>query len=375
MCIRDSNNTVDTSLATAALAASRNPNSNQLQNVESRTNGRMTRITSRESMSTLVGSIPSSDGSPSHNRPPIYAETNDNSDQGSLFTTLSDETMINQIARVLRLPVTTFTRVREFPLISTFLHSGVLLFSSMAEYEKYRQGDRELAYPILQTTSSKLNIFKMNSPILTICRYKLATEKFDYCKVYFKIYSTHINYYVLKFNHGDDSAEETVLLLNNNSHQPTVDFELEDSKFRIVGVTGTSSTFGTHSLIKVFVMKNNANLLTNDITVLKPEDHHKTRIKIGDGNQLLKVIEKQDRMGVNQQIEAEQPLVPVPLVTFVDEGSKKLEKNFLKNGTIKLFDYQEQLSEEAVKLATIVLVLREQEYRKYKGDNKPSYVK
>ncbi|KAK6458243.1 uncharacterized protein RJT20DRAFT_133683 [Scheffersomyces xylosifermentans] len=332
---------------------------------------RLVRSNSDQTLSTLVES---SESSLSRNEGNDSATGNDVSDLASVFTSGSEETLTNHPVNLMGRSITAYSWMKQIPIVSTFLHSGVLVFKSANSFEKYQMGEKDDTFPILQTVSSKLSIFKKSSPIMTILRYKSSVEKYEFCKVYFKIYSTHINYYVLKFNYGDDVPEETVILLNNNSNKPTVDFEYLNSKFRIVGVTGTSSTFGTNGLIKIFVMKEKADLLTRDVTVINPNDHNKTKIKIGESNSLYKVIERQEKSNINERIDSEQPLVNIPLGCFVDEGNIKLEKNFMKNGTIKLFDYQVEHSEESLKMICILLVLREQEYRKYKGDNKPTYV-
>ncbi|KAK6460757.1 hypothetical protein DFJ63DRAFT_337509 [Scheffersomyces coipomensis] len=351
---------------------------------------RLGRSNSQESLSTLVTS---STGRSDPNQSTNQHNDDSNSDLMSLYSDAA--TVINVPIEIMRRPLPQYKVVRQLPLISTFLHSGTMVFKSLDSFNKYAElgstndqqvkSDKstEREYPLLQTFSSKLSLLKLNSPILTILKYKSSTEKYEFVKVYFKVLTNHINYYILKFFNDNGQVIDTIHLLNNNSNKPTVDFNFEHTNFRIVGITGTSSTFGTNGLIKLYVMKNDEVLLCNDKDI---EINDKDQVKFNrkrrdsmdeaiDESSLYSLIESQDKLKISKYIDSQTPLINIPMSQYLDEGNIKMEKHFIKNGTIKIFDYDtNEISDENIKLVCILLVLREQEYRKYKSNNKPSYV-
>ncbi|KAG7665592.1 uncharacterized protein J8A68_000798 [[Candida] subhashii] len=335
------------------------------------------RTRSEETLATLVN--PTTTNTP----PPHHDNLSPTSDQISLFTTQSEETLTNnpQI-KIMNHPLSQFTTIREIPIISTFLHPGVSLYKSAESFER-----NEL--PILiRVPTKKLSLFRLGLgvPFLNIHRYNADKQRVEFCRAWFKIYSTNITYYILEFPglKGGDGNGMKVYLINNNSHKPTVDFEYLDSQFRVLGVTGTTSTFGTNGLIRMYVMKSSENLLTHEVSI-KPGSGSggNNNNKLNIDNKLSRIINKQDRYAINEMIGNETPLIRLPLATYVDMGNVKIKKNFIKNGVIKLFDYDEHgarggsddnISEECLILCCVMLVLREQEYRKYKGDKKPQMV-
>ncbi|KAK6203387.1 uncharacterized protein RJT21DRAFT_119543 [Scheffersomyces amazonensis] len=368
-------------------SSSRTPIRSPVNNVRSNDNhivGRSTVLVRSNSQETLTTLVTDQDQhSPLNNASIIrtdspYQALDSSNDMESLYSDAT--TLYNEPIEIMGRTLPQYNAVKQLPLISTFFHSGTMMFKSINSFDKYLDTVNESTgslteHPILQTFSSKLGLLKINSPILSIYRFKTCNEKYEFVKVYFKVVTTYVNYYILKFFNEKGEITSTVHLLNNNSHTPTVDFNLYDTNFRIIGVTGTSSTFGTNSLIKAFVMRKDAELLSNDLEFNEKDQIKNLKQNSPTSNTFFKLIESQDRRAILNSIEEHKPLVNTPMCQYLDEGNVKLKKSFLKNGTFRLFDYQnDDISEEGLKLCSILLVLREQEYRKFKSNNKPTYI-
>jgi hypothetical protein len=299
-------------------------------------------------------------------RPPTLVRSNseetlidgDNSELVSLFTANSEETLGVANIKILGNPLSSYNQVKEVPVITGFLLQGTSIFES-ADSFKLHVSDPNKVNPVLHISPTWGSIFKKNAPYITL--YTFEPQKTVFCQVYFKVISNWISYYRLNFT--DDGIDD-VILLNNNSYDPTVDFEYNDTKFRITGITGTTSTFGGNGLIKMFVMNPTSELLSNDMTVdesMKPQ----LRSKLSD------LIDKRDRQSIHKLIENDRPAVGLPLATFIDVSEKMLAK-YVKSGVIKMFTNNDPRFEKLI--CSILLVLREQEIRKFRGNNKPSYV-
>ena len=81
----------------------------------------------------------------------------------------------------------------------------------------------------------------------------------------------------------------------------------------------------------------------------------------------------------------EKPVISIPMGRYLDQGDVKLKLdsnsatksklNIIKHGVIRLFDYQDEVgdtgndvvSDDMLVLCCVLLVLREQEYRKFKS--------
>ncbi|CAI5760666.1 unnamed protein product [Candida verbasci] len=278
----------------------------------------------------------------------IHPQQEAGQDDSDIVSLLSDSTLINPTLSIFNHPLQQYTTHNTIPIISKFLSPGVELYNSYGSFESN-------AAPILST---KFNLLKSN--FLNI--YK---EKQLFCKVDFKIHSNYITYYVLTFQN------EVVYLIMNNSNYPTIDFAFCGSFFRIMGITGTTSSLGSANLIKLFIMRSEKGLLCDGIEIERGK-----RLKID--NELSNLIQN-DMSKVKGYIHSSTPLIGVPLATFVDSGDVKVNKNggrYVKHGYIQLFDYlnEETVSEHMLMICCILLTLREQEYRKFKGDKKSNYV-
>jgi len=283
----------------------------------------------------------------------------DNSELVSLFTTNSEETLGVANIKIFGKPLSSYNQVKEFPIITGFLLQGTSIFES-AESFKQHVIDPVKVNPFLHISPTWGSIFKKNAPYITI--YTFEPQKTIFCQVYFKVISNWISYYRLSF-----TAEgiDDVILLNNNSYDPTVDFEYNGTKFRITGITGTTSTFGGNGLIKIFVMYPTSELLSNDMTM---DESAKPQLK----SKLSLLIEKRDRQSIHKLIEHDKPAVALPIATFIDVGSEKVLAKYVKSGVVKMFTNNDHTFETI--MSSILLVLREQESRKFRGNNKPSYV-
>ncbi|KAI5964479.1 hypothetical protein KGF57_000971 [Candida theae] len=400
------------------------------------------RTKSQETVSTLINesthphpSAPTFASSAAENRP--YSPSNDNGNDADgandtddfdslsdLVSQFSQDTLIQPQLKILNHAISEFRFVKEIPILSNYLQTGVHLYPSWSATSRNQ--------PILtRPLRFMTNIFKLNSPFLVIESYTKSkdmilsggdlqsptTTKQVYCKVDFKIQSTRITYYVLTF----PSLHKHIYLINNNSHSPSVDFELDGTHFRATGVTGTTSALGTSGLIKLYVMENSPDMLTFDTTI----DYKRKKLKFGQGNDTFyRLIEGQNRAAIDESMRRAKKLIGMPVAQYLDQGDVKIKignsssgvggggnsssgssngsestsqhsgphsggksvNNFVKHGIIKMFDYvggggvgndnddEDEMSEEMKMICCVLLVLREQEYRKYKGDKKPQYV-
>ncbi|ODV81854.1 uncharacterized protein CANTADRAFT_3914 [Suhomyces tanzawaensis NRRL Y-17324] len=261
--------------------------------------------------------------------------------------------MINQ-PLVFGHPVHQYTTVREFPIMNTFLQLGVEVFESQQAFEG---GERAL----WQTSTSVMSVFKRGAPFMVIrnsgSRDAGHMTNNNEVTVHFRVILSHVLAYVLQFA----APTPPVVVMNNNSSRPTADFEYRNTKLRVVGVTGTTSTFG-NGLLKVFVMKPDTAMLSDGVVLRlknKPEVH----------NRMLLVVESQDRGLIQAEMRAQEFLVHHPIATFREEETKVLGR-ILRSGTMRVFG-REVLGEAEFVLVCVLLVLREQEGRKNRGYGRP----
>ncbi|CCE81791.1 Piso0_002463 [Millerozyma farinosa CBS 7064] len=312
------------------------------------------------------------------------SENNDSSDVSSLLTENSDVTLAN-CTRLFRQPISKFSAIKEFVLASSFLSNGVYVFPSMHAAEQHTkkrsgedgtQGPDDL--PLLQTSTSVLSIFKKNSPFMTIHSFVGRNQKETFCKVYFKILSKNLTCYILAFNLRE--GVQIVVLLNNGT-SPCVDLEYEGTRLRVNGVTGTTSTFG-NGLIRMFLLKDNVESLSDGLKVEGvmndlSESIKNIKIQMSESNDLYNSLKRGDRSVSPRTLSESNYLVNLPLASFVDAGDEKIKgSNLFKNGTIRVFSQPIDSRSDVTSLVitSILLVLREQEIRKNKGNNKPSFI-
>lgn len=311
-------------------------------------------------------------------------------DTVSLFTSTSTETLTNELFNH---SINDFKLVR-LPLISSFLSSDVQVYKNVGLLSRGSGGsESDVAVrgsganagtsadpgvgPLLSTSSSLLNFFKFNSPFLTINTFDNNT-KHEYCKSYYKVLTKNVLCYILIFHNKD------YLILFNNELKPYVDFEWHNLKFRILGTTGTTSTFG-NGLLKLYLVNKSYNTISDHILILvnnpqlsSPKD---LSIKFPPPNQneLLDNVLNNNKSFVSHNLSNTSVLSTTPLATFTDDNSKH-KKHFI-NGYINLFDplphvedpTNPHLSNNGLILLCVLLTLREQEVRKNKGNNKPTY--
>lgn len=260
-------------------------------------------------------------------------------EDAELLSLNSEETAVSSIT-LFDLPLSSY-KLTDF-IISSSLLNGTSLFSSEAHLNAHHTSQTD---PILQLTTN-WQIFKKNSPIILIYTF----PKTIFCQVYYKIVSVYISYYKLTFS---DPTLPDIYLLNNNSYTPTVDTEFLNSKFRIKGIKGT--TFGNERFIKLYLMNKNSQLLSNDLEISKN--------KLTLSNTLSIELNKQNRQTIKEFIDKDFPVVNLPIATFIDVNEKV--GKFNQNGVIKLFSSGD--TKKDLVLASILLILREQEQKKSKG--------
>ncbi|CAK7892982.1 hypothetical protein CAAN1_01S12596 [[Candida] anglica] len=327
--------------------------------------------------------------------------TTNNSDLISLITNESEETVLNDDIRIFQCPISTYTKRLELPVVSNFLSPGVMVFASNESLSAYQKemnhketvksdGGIEpttLAQPILYTSTSVWSIFKKNSPFMEIHQ-NISGIRHEFCKVYFRILATNLTCYILNFKFEGSGLTKTVILLNNNSCRPSVDFIYQGSKVRITGITGATSTFGT-GFIKSFILDDDTPHLAHDLDInikggksdpIKEENLIKNmKISTSSGNQLANLlIGGKSNSVIFRNMMNGKNLINTPFATYLDNGDKRIMGTKLnRHGTIGCFESPESskpISENSLVITCIILVLREQEYRKNKGNNKPTFV-
>ncbi|CAK9440114.1 uncharacterized protein LODBEIA_P42140 [Lodderomyces beijingensis] len=316
------------------------------------------RSKSQETLTTLINST--------HETAASRTSADASFDQASLVS--SQDTLIQPTTKIFNHPISQFHNYKKLPLTSCYLRPGITLYSP----ENHPQQQ-----PLL-TRDPKLfsNLFNFTSPFLAI----ETPTKQQYCRCDFKIYSNHITYYILNF----PTTKQVLYLINNNSHYPSVDFAIHGTHMRITqGVSGTSTAFASKSgVIEIHVMRNAAGMLTEGMVV----DDAKRKVKLDC--ELARLIQSQNRRGIDEVMRRarDNAVVSEPLAAFVDHGDIKVKGDggsFVDHGVIKLWDYlssspnepeglegHASVSEEMMMICCVLLVLREQESRKHKGDKK-----
>lgn len=291
-------------------------------------------------------------------------------DASDLLLVFSERTLSSAHHVVFGLPISSYTRLRELPLVSNFMHPGISLYRLAADAKN------KDAWPLLTIQLSFLAFLKKNSPILVINRWISPTEKTEFCRVFFKVLSNYLTCFVLIFTFPDGSSQSVVLL--NNGVRPSVDLLWQNTKLRVSGLTGATSMFG-NSLFKMHVMAETSPLLTDNVHLpsitSSSVKKFKPEVKEGHTNPLFAALLNQDKSLVAKMVSEGTPLVNVPLSTYTDSGYTKVA-GVRVNGTIRIFENSdsEDLSTNTLVMCCVLLVLREQEISKMRGNNKPSYV-
>lgn len=311
----------------------------------------------------VAGMIPKS-GSEESLLTLFSATTPSEHDNASIF---SEETLSAASALVFGEKLLTYTRIRELPLVVGLIKPDLQLYLSLKAIK-----NEEPAMFTIQL--NKLHFLKKNAPLLTIYIHD-GTGKVEFCKVYFKILLNNLTSYVLMFLSGEN------VVVFNDALKPHYDAIYKDTKIRLFGASGASSTFG-NGLIKMFLLRNNSPTLADGIDIEKLKAA--TSIKDVDlsGNvttPFYTAVTRQDRSMVLKLLALAEPLVNVPYASYVDNGDEKLE-GVRVTGSIRLFESVEEspdgkIAPSSLIMSTIMLVLIEQEMRKMRGTNKPLYVR
>lgn len=293
-------------------------------------------------------------------------------DTESLVTFNSMETLTNHIFNV-GCPVSNY-RLINAPIASSVLSPDIHVFRDQDHLNQYLDSE-SLILPVLSTSSSFLNYFKFKAPFLSIHKYDSNGNKIEFCRSYFKLLKTNLSCYILIFDFG--SNDKRVCLLLNNEFKPHVDLVWESTKLRITGTSGASSTFG-NGLIKVFALTGNYNTLADGIQVNFKTDISKVQspkdisIILPDDNELINNTVSQNKTFITKNLENSSTLINVPVGMFTNDNSKR--KKHVMNGSLKVLDRPgDSISSNGLVIMSILLVLREQETRKNRGNNKPTY--
>lgn len=274
----------------------------------------------------------------------------DNGDVASLQETLFDRPM-----EVFGRPAPQYNTVREYVIVLRNLTPGVCIFRSKQHFDDYRA--RKVEHPLLQTYLPIITgIFMRNAPFMVISHF-VEGQRRDYCRVFFKVTGNDISHYTMEFSDGF-----VVVLFNNNSNKPCVDFMYKETKVRTLGVT--TSTFG-NGLIRCFVMPDSAEMLCDGQV-------ENTRVDCTAlaNNAFGAQIERRHRGEIQRNLR-QPPAIQMPFATYIDDNVRVGSK-YVREGTIKMFACGNGESEvDEMTFACVLLVLREQENRKMKGHGKP----
>lgn len=308
------------------------------------------RVDSHESVLTLISAAATV-------RDPHHPNTTDTS---SIWLDQSAETYTFGSLPLFSSRILAYTRVRELPVFAGSLKlelSCYLLTSAVQKGEA----------PLLTLHSNKFHFLARNAPLLTICR-----DGSDFCKVYFKIISNNLTCYVFMFEKGEK------LFLFNNALKPCLDMVYKGTKVRIYGASGAASTYG-NGHIKAFALLENSPILADEMIMPDSDATIKdVKIRFSEQSPLYNAVTKQRKSQVSLILASGKPLVNCPVASFLDLGKQKVDGIRL-DGAFRIFEVNEgnetEVSHDTLVLAAIMMVLTEQEVRKMRGNNKPSYVR
>ncbi|CUM65176.1 uncharacterized protein PRCAT00002804001 [Priceomyces carsonii] len=263
-------------------------------------------------------------------------------------TTMMGGDLFNHLAESYRF-------IRRLSVVCSFLHPDATVLNN--------------GRPLLQTSTSVLSVFKKNSLFMDIHKVQADNQKTEFCKAYFRVLSNNLSCYILYLNLSEGLK---TLVIMNNGIKPSNDFIWMDTKCRVTGVTGTTSTFA-HGSIKLYVMRPSSPSLVDRIRLDERETLIKNfKIEIDGANELCDAVRRQDKPKVNQVYSEGQTSFNFPFASFQEEKSVKVLSKYVKNGTIRIFEqFSEDISETNLVLICILLVLREQEMNKFKGNKGP----
>lgn len=281
------------------------------------------------------GPLPASTTASSSRSSPSPPNNDDVTDLALVFTAGSDDTLVDQVV-VFDIPVLRFNRIKLCPIVSQRLQGGAYLYPLD---QAVLNGD-----PYIVHTKWGL-IFKPGFMLMVF------PDKLVACKVYFKLVSVWMLYYRLEFSGGDD-----VYLYCNSSNTATVDFVIRGTKLRVMGLAGGS--LGSRGRLRVMILRPQSPTLDAEIVDKRPQFIR---------NEFYEAVASQNRVKIAECVAHGAPLVNVPVATFIDDDGK-LGK-FIRHGYVKVFSCGDDELER--QLMAALLVIREQENRKFRGNNPP----
>lgn len=284
-------------------------------------------------------------------------------DQESIF---SEETLVAAATPIFRNRILSYTRLRELPVVKGLLKSELLLYSSVCAL---KNGEP----PLLSTQLNKLHFIKKNAPIITTFIHKNGLKQ-EYCKIYFKILQNNLTCYVLMFSSGQN------MVVFNNALKPHCDTIYKDTKIRVYGASGASSTFG-NAAMKMLLLNDSSSSLADGIDEQKLSEMDSIKqLEVSnqpESSKLYDAVVKQRRNEVLRLLSLATNIAPIPFATFFDLGGEKIDGLKIQ-GSIRLFESSlesgENVSHDSLVLCTMMLTLIEQEQLKMRGHNKPSFV-
>lgn len=321
---------------------------------------------SEESLATLVHSETNTSRSIA---PPNEEDANDD-----LLSLLSQNTLINHQDLIMRHPVMAYTTVSNFPVVSSLMQNGVSVFRDVQAIIDY-QMNKQNVHPLLLTSSSYLSLFKKTSPFMTFHQFDQTTgEKTEFCKVYFKILSNYVTSYVFMFSLA--SGIPPIVMANNGIHG-SCDFYYADTNFRVTGISNSASIFGNSTKIQAFPLTKASKSLVDDLQLIFPNENNIKNVKIILDNELARMVDHP--ASHHQALQAIQGALYVigqrDFGRFVDKGNVKVGNNLHQHGVLSILRREslDIVENDTLVTCCVLLVLREQEYRKHKGNKKVVY--
>lgn len=284
-------------------------------------------------------------------------------DSASVF---SEETLSTASLSVFGRRLVTYTRIREFPVVVGVIKLDIQLFRSLKSLKS-----EEPAMFTIQL--NKFHFLKKNAPLLSTYLHD-SEGKSEFCKVYFKILLNNLTCYVLMFQSGEN------VVVFNDALKPHHDAIYKGTKIRLYGASA-ASTFG-NGLIKMFLLHGSSPLLADGVDTEKLAAA--TNIREVDLSGIVDsafytAVSKQHRTTVLKLLSQAAPMVSIPYATYLDNGDRKMD-GVRVSGSMRLFESTEEsldgeIGPPSYVVATIMLVLVEQELRKMRGTSKPLYVR
>lgn len=248
----------------------------------------------------------------------------------------SEETLAVASTPVFNLRLSTYTRIRELPVVEGSL-SGLAL-------HRLRSGG-----PLFTLHLNKLHFLRKNAPLLHTYVHRQGVRS-EFCTIYFKVLHNNLTCYVLMFASG------TNLVLFNYTLKALTDFTYKGSKIRVEGTLGA---FFGNSSIRLHLLSAASPTLADGLSEEAVRAKTIKDIPLASAaSPLCDAVTNQQRGEVLRLLAQAEPLSAVPFASYVDHDIV----DGAKTSSVRMFESveglsEEELSEDLLVIATVMLVL------------------